>query len=170
MKPYERAWRNRHVDANLADEWLERLNSLCIFDLVSICEGHWQMKHPYDARPHLNLRMKPHCLSQALAKWGDCKDIIQKTVNQLPNSEETFVHARLALDYSFSDTSFRDEGVQMQFECSRRRTRDLPEPWFDGWFRCVVAGIEALDKQLVESLLRGDSIYRGVLYCTENSW
>jgi hypothetical protein len=154
MKSYERAWRDRHVDKNLADDWLERLNSLRIFNLISICEGHWEMEHPYDARPHLNLRMKPCYLSEALAKWDDCKDIVQDTVNRLPNSGEIYVHAHLALDYLFSDASFRDEGFSMEFECCHRRTGDLPEPWFEEWFRCLVSGIEVLDKLLDDMLMR----------------
>lgn len=152
MKPSRRAWRNYHVDVNLADEWLELLNDLFVFDLVSICEGHWHMEHPYDASPHINLKMKQCYLSQALVKWNQCKGIIEETVNRMSNNTYMFIHARLALDYSSPDVSFQNEGFLMEFECSRRRTKDLPETWFANWFGFLVVGIEEMDKLLQNCL------------------
>ena len=40
LEEYQRPWNGRQVDLNLPDAWLERLNSLHSFVLVSICEGH----------------------------------------------------------------------------------------------------------------------------------
>lgn len=40
LEEYQRLWNVRQVDLNLADEWLERLNGLRCFELISICEGH----------------------------------------------------------------------------------------------------------------------------------
>lgn len=156
MKPYQKAWRNFYVDANLADEWLVRLNGLRIFDLASICEGHWQMEHPYDACPHLNLKMKKQHFPQALVKWDDCKSIFMD-VSLVPNGDDMFVHAHLGLDYSFPDASFRNEGFLMEFVCSRRRTTDLSEPWFKDWFLRLVWEIEELDRTLFKSLGSGEN-------------
>ncbi|HNS56795.1 MAG TPA: hypothetical protein PKO34_07060 [Smithellaceae bacterium] len=43
-KSHERPWRDWAVDRNLDNQWLERLNKLETLNLVSICEGHIDVK------------------------------------------------------------------------------------------------------------------------------
>jgi hypothetical protein len=42
LQKYQRQWKDYQVDKNLSDEWLESLNRLKCFDLISVCEGHYQ--------------------------------------------------------------------------------------------------------------------------------
>jgi hypothetical protein len=56
----KRLWRTYQVDEQLRDEWLGQLNSLKVFRLVSICQGHESTRpnHP-SSLPHIHLRMSP---------------------------------------------------------------------------------------------------------------
>jgi hypothetical protein len=69
-RPFERRWRNFCVDKNLKDDWLERLNSLRSFDLISICEGHPdEPSYPHRRLPHINLRLKDGLAELLLPSW-----------------------------------------------------------------------------------------------------
>lgn len=54
----QRLWRGISVDKNLRNSWLVALNSLQMFELISICEGHWNSNMRMMDSPHVNLRWK----------------------------------------------------------------------------------------------------------------
>lgn len=69
-KSWERPWRTYCVDRSLEDEWLERLNDLSSFDLISICEGHTESGANERRRlPHFNLRLKDDRLEHLIENW-----------------------------------------------------------------------------------------------------
>ena len=74
-RPHERIWRNHYVDINLKDEWLEHLNSLKVFKLISICEGHVYVGRLGRSTPHFNLRLKAEIIDKF--ELSD-KELIQK--------------------------------------------------------------------------------------------
>ena len=56
---HEKRWLDYCVDKNLDEHWLEELNSLQAFNLVSICEGHFsQAKNPSKKFAHISLKLK----------------------------------------------------------------------------------------------------------------
>jgi hypothetical protein len=58
-RDYEREWSGFCVDRNLEDDWLERLNRLQAFSLISICEGHCDHRtEPSGKASHIKLRLK----------------------------------------------------------------------------------------------------------------
>lgn len=73
-RPFERPWRNFCVDSGLRDDWLERLNSLSVFDLISICEGHSD-EDPGEMRriPHIHLRLKDAETANVTARWHELR-------------------------------------------------------------------------------------------------
>jgi len=151
MEIYQRAWRNYYVDANLMDEWLERLNSLELFKLVSICEGHCGEEHPYDASPHINLRIGPELCIQAMQSWAEFKRILGDIVDDLPGND-TYVNASIALDHSLPDSSCTSEVFRVSFECGQRRDTETMTAWFQSWFVNAIAAIELLDVQYCKFL------------------
>lgn len=58
------------MDRDLGDEWLERLNKLETFSLVSICEGHINVEQTsVKRRPCIILRPKEAHLRPLTEKW-----------------------------------------------------------------------------------------------------
>ena len=69
--PQERRWRDRCVDTGLKDDWLERLNALAVFDLISICEGHPdEPEFEHRRTPHINFRVKEIHAETIAALWN----------------------------------------------------------------------------------------------------
>lgn len=146
---HKRLWRTFHVDLNISCSWLERLNDLKAFNLISICEGHHLQIHPYDKQSHINLRLKPLYLAEAITEWQPCRDNIHSLVDQSPVSDDIYVHASLSLDYSFPDSAISREEFGVQFLSKHHRTQTSPEPWFEKWFQQTVELIESIDAQIV---------------------
>ena len=70
LSPKKR-WRYYEVDANLKDAWLEELNSLAVFDLVSICEGHRKSFCKEIYPPHVTLDWKLPYEDQSHHFWAE---------------------------------------------------------------------------------------------------
>lgn len=147
--PHERRWRDKCVDAGLSDTWLERLNALAVFDLISICEGHPdEPVFEHRRTPHINLRVK---------------EVHAETIAGLWNSERATLAALL-------DESFHARPLSVVFEVrSGREVRHgsatgytlcllkiKPGPATLGsvppekaqWFEQTIAAIETLDNSL----------------------
>jgi hypothetical protein len=153
MKTHQRRWNNRHVDFNLDDSWLERLNALNLFNLISICEGHSCDKHPYDKQPHINLRLTSQHLSKIHIRWLTCREAIHALVATSPVCNDIYIHASFSHEYSFPDASIRHEEFGIQVLCRRLRNQPTLEPWFDLWFQQAITLIETFDMQLTYILI-----------------
>lgn len=152
MKTYERSWKNKYVDANLEDSWLDCLNALNLFILVSICEGHSCSKHPYEKQPHINLRLKTPLLAGIHTNWVSCREAIHALVLKSPACDDTYIHASFSHEYSFPDASIRHESFGVQVMCRYLRKHAMPECWFDSWFRHAITLIEVIDLRLADIL------------------
>jgi hypothetical protein len=151
-RDYERLWRGRCVDRNLADEWLERLNDLRSCRLISICEGHLRAGRRATG-PHINLRLKPGFVSVAFDTWDSLSIELATRLPTLFDSADTIVAANLHLEVRL----VRD-AVQQRRDCvirinSRRArtTEDMDAETAD-WFQRSVLASESLDEFLLDRL------------------
>jgi hypothetical protein len=83
-------WNGRFVDIDLEDQWLESLNDLIHFNLISICEGHTD-RNRY---PHINLRLK----AAFLPKNHTQKEVLVKTIREIIDN----VFKELQVNYSLT--------------------------------------------------------------------
>lgn len=99
-RPFERRWRNYCVDRNLKDDWLERLNGLKIFDLISICEGHEDEADIVARRlPHFNLRVRENMIGMLDRRWGSDRERIGQALDAA--FENRFVSAKFEIRSGF---------------------------------------------------------------------
>jgi hypothetical protein len=77
-RPHERLWRDYCVDKHLEDEWLESLNALKSFNLISICEGHLHQNLTNRAYPNINLRIKDEYLPFEFSKIDKKLDLFHR--------------------------------------------------------------------------------------------
>jgi len=152
MKTHQRRWNNKHVDINLDDSWLERLNALELFNIISICEGHSCGEHPYDKQPHINLRLKSQHFPNIHSRWLACREAIHALVGTSPVCDNIYIHTSFLLEDSFPDASIRYEELGVQILCRQLRAYPTPEPWFDLWFQQAITLIEAFDMQIASIL------------------
>ena len=152
-RPHERRWRERCVDAGLADEWLERLNSLAVLDLISICEGHPD-EPEFDHRrtPHINLRVKDPAAEAVADLWNSDRPTLAGLI------DEAFLARPLSFAFEVrSGRELRSGSSQDFVLCLLKLTPaplslDQRPPAKAEWFRLAIAAIETLDHNLAKQL------------------
>ena len=147
----EREWRGFCVDRNLEDEWLERLNALRVFDLISICEGHFnRQQEPARTSPHIRLRLKDGFLSGISRHWDEHKMAVVSEVNRLFETGGTSVSLdlRFRLRLATGRLSYREE---LMVGLNRRQARVSEEIETNAhtWFHQNVGRVEELDAHIV---------------------
>jgi hypothetical protein len=79
----EKHWRDHCVDVNLAEVWLERLNHLLAFNLMSICEGHHtQVRGSVGRFPHIYLKLKESYLPGFVKEWDNLRSAFMDEVHK----------------------------------------------------------------------------------------
>ena len=147
----EREWQGFCVDKNLEDEWLERLNALKAFDLISICEGHRnRQQQPAITAPHIRLRLRDDLLSGISRHWDEHKMAVMSEVNRLFETEGTSVSLdlRFRLRMATGRLSYREELV-VGVNGHRARASDEIRADTHTWFERHVHRIEELDTHIV---------------------
>lgn len=139
------------VDENLEDDWLEHLNALKAFDLISICEGHSNRQQvPARTSPHIRLRLKEIFLSSIARHWDEQKMVVVSKVNRLFETGDTSVSLdlRFKLRLATGRLNYREE---MIVGVNRRRSRVSEEIDTNAhaWFQQNVDRIEELDTHIV---------------------
>jgi hypothetical protein len=155
---YEREWRGFCVDRNLEDDWLQRLNGLDTFDLISICEGHCgRQTEPSRTPPHIKLRLKERYLSGIASHWDTHKMAILGTVNGLFQGGDTYVNLELKFKLR-SGTGRLSYQEEMIMRVHGRQARSVEEmgPVTRAWFQQSVERIEEAD-QFITSLWQSES-------------
>ena len=131
---------SRSEISGLEDEWLNRLNSLSVFELRSICEGH-----VFEGPAHITLKVKKELYATALTGLG-------MVAMYLDFPESRF---ELKLD-TISDAEFKAIWLKVEF-CRENQyghthfenyTRRHAWPKCEEWFPLIVEKLEEIDKTL----------------------
>lgn len=147
-REHERLWRDRCVDKNLKDDWLERLNTLQSFELISICEGH------LDRRPHINLRLRPDLIAALANDWHAYQAKFQEGISNIFRYPLTSASFELRYRYSTRGgrSHYREDAV-LKIEALRERSSRNEELNQDEWFMANVQASEDFDKFIGDLLL-----------------
>lgn len=146
-RDHEREWRGFCVDKNLQDDWLERLNDLQAFSLISICEGHYNRQaEPSRTPPHVKLRLKERLLPDVASYWDEHKMEVLSKVNELFQTGDTYVNLELKFKLRLG-TGRLDYQENLIVRIHGRQARASGEIDTDtnGWFEQTVDRIQDLD-------------------------
>jgi hypothetical protein len=155
-RDYEREWRGFCVDKNLEDEWLEHLNELKAFDLISICEGHCDRRtEPTRTPPHIKLRLKERLLPGIARLWDEHKMAVLNAANRLFQSGDTYVNLELKfkLRSATGRLNYQEDLIVRIHGRQARATEEINAETHD-WFQQGVSRVEELDN-LVARLWHG---------------
>lgn len=149
---YERRWRDFCVDKHLEDHWLERLNSLKGFNLVSICEGHSTQKHGTAGKyPHIYLKLKEKYLPSFAKDWGELRPVFLNEVHKLFQKGDTYFNLefKLKLRAGIGRLIYQEE---LSLKLRRYQARTSAEMDADDhtWFEQSVESIEAFDHHVIK--------------------
>jgi len=127
-KPHERNWRDWAVDRNLDDGWLERLNNLESLDLVSICEGHLDVKSTsVRRRPCIILSPKNDYLRPITECWYDLKEALAGEIERIWTGKETIIEFEIQHRLVKDEEALADiEGIIMRIASVRKKRYDDP--------------------------------------------
>ncbi len=143
-KPYERTWRNLAVDRNIDDRWLERLNGLNAFDLISICEGHLDVKPTsVRRRPSAIFSLKKAYVKPFTIHWYDLKEALAAEIESIWKSEDTIVEIEIQqqiVRYDDANEGDREEIIFRFFSRRKRDAEDFPD-WIEKWFVHAISRI-----------------------------
>ena len=108
IREHQRIWQDYYVDKNLDDDWLEMLNSLSFYKMISICEGHFHDNNrPRGACPHINLRLKEQYMP--LVTYADIefniKIIASRSREEIRRDLVMHIHSRIARTREELDTN-----------------------------------------------------------------
>ncbi len=151
----ERAWNNHNVDMNLNDAWLEALNSLRTYNLISICEGHVSGGRGIGhSRPHINLRIKEQYIPLLVRKIDDVSNDMQLRLVELFGYDDTIAEMKYTIKFTSSrrrQNIERDLVVSINFNISRQ-TQEI-DTETRKWFEKIINNIRKYDN-FTESKLK----------------
>ena len=156
-EPSKRLWRTYQVDEHLRDEWLGQLNSLNVFRLISICQGHESTRpnHP-SSWPHIHLRLGPERVPLATSMiFGGASNSfsIPDASTQEALGIWTLEHRRrirLVPAQEFAGGPSDDLVVRIQ--PNRRMTDESDRKWINQWFEIVIPEIQTYDSRIAKML------------------
>lgn len=146
-REYERPWQDRFVDRNLADDWLVALNTLDVFRLISICEGHSEGGGRRASGPHINLRLRPELVRAAYAGWDGLSVGLAAEFGRLFRPEDGTAEVELRLPIRLGrDGVHTQPDLVVRLQSLRRRASPELEPWAADWLAAAVGQCRALDE------------------------
>lgn len=149
-RAHERQWRDRNVDKNLEDAWLEALNSMESLTLISICEGHLTARPRTGRRyPHINLRLKQERLSHVVTNWNSVQAAIEacfsKHTDELQDvSADTELKRRSRV--ARNGEIVREDDFVVHLRSRVPRTTEDVEESMISWFERMVQFAQTLDR------------------------
>lgn len=153
-RDHERPWRGYCVDSNLEDEWLERLNSLKVFHLINICEGHPQRAKSTSTRyAHIYLRLNETYLREMVKCWETIRPTLLKEVHRLFQDGKT--HLNFALDFKLRTGRGRlvyQEGLSLKIRANKASSMNGMNESVRNWFESSIDCLEFLDQTVFEQL------------------
>lgn len=150
-RDHEREWRGFCVDKNLQDDWLERLNDLQAFSLISICEGHCNRQtEPSRTPPHVKLRLKERLLPSVASCWNENKMEVLSKVNELFQTGDTYVNLELKFKLRLGTGRLDyQENLIVRIHGRQARASEEIDIDTDEWFERTVDRIQDLDHHVV---------------------
>ncbi len=144
----QRRWRDRCVDKNVDDLWLESLNDLNAFDLISICEGHPGRRfHDY---PGINLRLKAENVHHVIGAWNATADMLFSSLPITFGRIEVFVEVDLQRRIRLiSGIPRKDDKLIVRISSRQRRIGSIMDSDTINWFVAAVESTKNLDKVIV---------------------
>jgi gamma-glutamylcyclotransferase (GGCT)/AIG2-like uncharacterized protein YtfP len=152
-EPGKRIWRTYQVDEELRDEWLGALNSLKVFRLISICQGHESTRpnHPI-SWPHIHLRMSPERipLATSMIFGGASKSFsIPEASTQEALGIWTLEHRRrIRLVPDQEPSGGPSDDLVVRIQPRRRMTDETDRQWINQWLETVIPEVQKYDSQL----------------------
>jgi len=149
---HEKHWRDFCVDKNLEERWLEDLNELNVFQLISICEGHYaQLKNPSGKFPHINLKLKEKLLPGLVKDWETLRPKVLNEFYRLFQKGATYFNLDLCfkLRAGRSRLTYQEELTLKMRGFQARGSVEL-DPESYQWFEHSVESIKALDKIILD--------------------
>jgi len=145
---HERPWRDWAVDRYLDDRWLERLNNLESFSLVSICEGHLYVDpKSVKRRPCIILRPKEAYMMPLTVRWYELKEAIAVEIERIWPDKETIIEFEIQHRLVKSGDPLEDiEDIIIRITSDRKRDVVILPEWIDHWFRQALSRIETFDR------------------------
>jgi hypothetical protein len=149
-RDHEREWRGFCVDRNLKDDWLELLNDLEAFSLISICEGHCNRRaEPSRTPPHVKLRLKERLLPGIAGRWDEHKMEVLAKVNELFQTGDTYVNLELKFKLGLGTGRLNyQENLIVRVHGRQARVTEEMDADIHGWFERIVDRIEELDRHV----------------------
>lgn len=146
-RDHEREWNGFCVDKSLEDDWLARLNDLTAFNLISICEGHYNRPaEPSKTRPHVKLKLKDRLLPGVAAHWSEHKVALVHKVNELFQAGDTYVNLELKFKLRTATSRLNyEESLVVRIHSREARTSEEMDTQTGDWFQRNVSRVEALD-------------------------
>ncbi len=153
-RPFERRWRNYCVDRNLEDDWLERLNRLRVFDLISICEGHEDEPVAVHRRlPHFNLRLKDTRAEMFAARWSETRTAIGEAIDGCFFNKFTSIHFEFRSGFVKERERTHPQDIVLLKLAARVDVLDFDRAYYGReWFEENVAASEAFDGYIFEMI------------------
>lgn len=146
LKNYQRKWREYSVDKNLRDDWLERINSLKILEVLSICEGHYTFDQTHS---WIKFCVKDDFYEKFVNYFQD-EIVLLDTLNNYISSEICYyceIIKGISNDTKSSNFGIIKE-VKMSFVSNRpRMSADFTDIDFS-WFENTVLTVEKIDGAL----------------------
>ena len=146
-RDFEREWQDRCVDRGLEDSWLDRLNRLTAFDLISVCEGHpSRQSDAHSTMPHIKLRLREAFLAEVTSQWDDHKLAVVDTVARLFQTGDTYVNLELKLRLRTTTNRLNyQEDMLVRIHRRHRMRSEAMGTGVRDWFDGTVPRVEELD-------------------------
>jgi len=151
-----RIWGDYFVDLNLRDDWLEALNKLNSYNMISICEGHYQSGNILrGSPPHINLRLKEQYIPLIISELDGVLPQMHIKVIELFGKEDTQaeIEYRIKLNSSRFRQEIRRDFVFKVFYQIPRETSDMNTLTIK-WFEDIIDKIQEFDDLTKTILLK----------------
>lgn len=149
-RPHERRWRNYCVDKNLKDDWLERLNGLTVFDLISICEGHGSEAETELGRlPHINLRLKSPIAEGLDDIWSNIRKYVGQSIDRCFTDRFTVANFEFRSGFIKEGGAIDPQDIAILKLTSYVHILDFNASYYgEAWFDENVAATETFDRAI----------------------
>ena len=150
--PLEREWRGLCVDKNLDAEWFEQLNNLRLFDMISVCEGHFSNDDSCSGTPpHIKLSLKEQYLPHIVSQWDRHKMVVIEGVSTLFQTGQTYVNLELKCRLRYTMGILRyQEDLMVRVHGRRARSSVGMDAATRRSFTRIVASAVELDRAMAQ--------------------